>query len=112
MPDKDFSRVLLLLVDAAAYVLKMGKGVASQMLSSIHVTCMTHAVHREAETTRAKFPDIHRLVSSCKVFAKTPRRRSYFQELHPEVELPPEPITTRRGRGLRLWCITRRILRL
>ena len=98
MPDMDFSRVLLLLTDAAAYMLKMGKGVASLLPNCIHLTCMAHAVHRVAETIRAKFPDVDRLVSSCKkVFAKAPRRRSYFKELHPDVELPPEPITTRWG---------------
>ena len=91
MPDMDFSRVLLLLTDAAAYMFKMGKGVASLLPNCIHLTCM-------AQTIRAKFPDVDRLVSSCKkVFAKAPRRRSYFKELDPDVELPPEPITTRWG---------------
>ena len=66
MPDKDFLRVLLLLTVFAAYMLKMGKGVALLMPNSTHVTCMAYAAHRVSETIRAKFPAVDRLVSSCK----------------------------------------------
>lgn len=100
-PNKDFSRVVLLLTDSAAYMLKMGRGVASMLPNCVHVTCMAHAVHRVAESIRLHFTEVDRLISNGKkVFCKAPRRRSLFKELHPNVELPPEPVTTRWGTWL------------
>jgi hypothetical protein len=60
-----------------------------------HLTCLAHGLHRVAETIRANFPPVDKLVSSVKkVFVKAPYRKEAFKAVAPSVPLPPEPILT------------------
>jgi hypothetical protein len=64
----------------------------------IHVMCLTHAIHRIAETVRAGYPKVDKLIANVKkVFRKAPSRIQYFKSIAPSLSLPPEPILTRWG---------------
>lgn len=97
--DENFEeRILLLVTDAAAYMLKAGKNLKIFYPNLKHITCVVHGLHRVAEEVRANFPNVNRLISSVKkVFLKAPLRvESYRRELG-NVPLPPESILTRWG---------------
>ena len=97
----ELSRVLVLLSDSAAYMIKMGKGLSTLLPNCVHITCLAHALHRLSESIRLRFNKVDRLVATVKtVFVKAPSRRATFQELHPETKLPPEPVITRWGTWL------------
>ena len=96
--EKAMVKVLNLLTDAASYMLKMAKGVAALLPNCLHFTCLTHGIHRLAESLRSLHPSVDKLVSNVKkVFVKSPSRRSSFKKVNPGVPLPPEPVTTRWG---------------
>ena len=64
----------------------------------IHVTCVTHGLHRVAELVRSNNSDVNRLISSIKkIFLKAPSRTERFLEIAPNTRLPPSPVVTRRG---------------
>ena len=90
--------VLLFVSDAAAYMVKAATGLKVLYPKMIHVTCLAHASHRVAETVRAFYPEVDRLISAVKkVFCKAPSRVRKFHEVAPGIPLPPEPIITRWG---------------
>lgn len=63
-----------------------------------HVTCITHALHRVAETIRNSYENVDQIISNVKkVFLKAPCRVQIFRNIYPELPLPPEPVITR-------WC--------
>ena len=96
--EQAMNKVLVLLTDAASYMLKMAKGVAALLPNCIHITCLAHGIHRIAESIRTLYPLVDKLVSQVKkVFVKAASRRSLFQEVNPGLPLPPEPVTTRWG---------------
>ena len=43
-----YDNVLLLLSDAAPYMIKAGEGLSVSYPKTIHVTCVAHALHRVA----------------------------------------------------------------
>lgn len=93
--------VLLLVTDAAAYMIKAATGLKVLFPKMIHVTCVAHAMHRVAETIRAFYPEVDRLISNVKkVFNKAPSRIRKFNETAPGVPLPPQPVVTRWGTWL------------
>ena len=90
-------RVLLLVTDAAPYMVRVGKNLKTIYPNLISVTCIAHAIHRLCEKVRDLFPDINSLVSSSrKIFFKCPARiEIYKQYMH--CELPPDVVVTRWG---------------
>ena len=98
-PDRaDFSKVLLLLSDSAAYMKKMASGMSALLPKAIHVTCLAHGVHRLAEKIRSSFQNVDLLVNNGKkAFLKAASRQRVFRELKPSLPLPPRPVTTRWG---------------
>lgn len=93
-------RVLLLLTDAASYMLKAGKSLKTFYKNVIHVTCMAHALNLIAEKVRDSFPELNSLVNQGKkIFLKAPSRVVVYKELM-EVALPPTPVLTRWGTWL------------
>lgn len=94
-------KVLLLLTDSAAYMLKAGEVLSAIYPKMLHVTCLAHGLHRVAEEVRNNFPEVNMLISSVKkIFLKAPSRVQAFREILPGVSLPPEPILTRWGTWL------------
>lgn len=77
-------KILLLLTDATPYMIKPGKGLQILCPKIIHVTSVTHAMHRVAEKLWLVFPKVDSFVSNIE---KGP--------------LPPRPILTRWG-----TCVT------
>lgn len=95
------SRVLLLVTDAAPYMIKAGRALKVLFPSMLHVTCLAHAFHRVAEEVRRKFPDVDKLIANGKkVFRKAPKRVQTFKSIVPDTALPPEPIVTRWGKWI------------
>lgn len=100
---KDFKRgqFLLLLSDAAPYMVKAGKAILEFNPKITHVTCAAHGLHRVCETIRLLFDDVNQLISNCKkIFCKAPERVRLFKTDNPDIPLPPEPIITRWGTWL------------
>lgn len=91
-------KVLLFLSDAAPYMVKAGEAIKLFYSKIIHVTCLAHAFHRIAETVRAGYPKVDKLIANVKkVFRKAPSRIQYFKSIAPSLSLPLEPILTRWG---------------
>lgn len=98
--DND-EKVLLLVTDAAAYMLKAGGSLKCFYPNLIHLTCFAHGMNRVAEKIREYFPNVNKLISSVKkVFLKAPLRIEIYREILPNTPLPPEPILTRWGTWL------------
>ncbi|KAL4131839.1 hypothetical protein QTP88_009087 [Uroleucon formosanum] len=97
----EHNNVLLLVSDAAPYMVKAGSAIQIFYPKILHVTCLAHALHRVAEQIRIDFPLVDKLISSVKkVFLKCPSRIQIFKNEAPELSLPPEPVLTRWGTWL------------
>jgi len=67
----------------------------------MHVTCVEHAIHRDAEKIRSNFQDFNKFISYVKkIFLKSPYRTQMFKTLAPGIPLPPKPVITRWGTWL------------
>ena len=70
-----YDNVLLLLTDAAPYMIKAGEELSVSYPKMIHVTCVAHAQHRVIETIRMLYPNVDKLIANArKVFVKSPSR--------------------------------------
>jgi hypothetical protein len=91
-------KVLLLYLDAAAYMLKATTALKVFYQNLIHFTCMAHGPQRVVEEVTSNFPDVNKLISSRKkVFMKAPQCVQCYRNELPDVALPPEPVLTRWG---------------
>lgn len=94
-------KILLLLSDAAPYMIKAGQNLKIFYENLIHVTCLAHGLNRVAEEIRKQFPLINDLIKNAKkIFLKAPLRVQFYKEQLPNTPLPPEPIITRWGTWL------------
>lgn len=91
-----FSRVLLLLSDAAAYMKAAYNSLHVVFPKMTHVTCIVHGLNRVAEQVRIQYPNVNILVHSVKsIFLKARVRVRLFKTELPAVPLPPQPVITR-----------------
>ncbi len=96
-----YDRVLLFVSDAAAYMKKVGKDLATLFPKMIHVTCLAHGLHRIADHIRCLFSKADDLVNNIKkIFLKSPNRVQLLKEMYPDLPLPPQPVITRWGTWL------------
>lgn len=96
-----YNNVLLMVTDAASYMIKSGTTLKGIFPNLIHLTCLAHGLHRIAETIRSCYPLVDKLVSSVKkIFVKAPSRVQIFRTIAPDTPLPPQPILTRWGSWL------------
>lgn len=58
-----FMQVLLLVTDAAGYMLKAFKSLSITYPKMIHITCLAHGLSRVAEQVRAEFPLVNSYIS-------------------------------------------------
>ncbi|CAH0562763.1 unnamed protein product [Brassicogethes aeneus] len=94
-------KILLMLSDAAAYMVKTASNLKVFYGNLIHCTCLAHGLNRVAETIRQQFPLVNELIKNGKkVFIKAPLRVQLFKEQLPNTPLPPEPVLTRWGTWL------------
>lgn len=93
-------KILLLLTDAAKYMVKAAEILKIFYTKMVHVTCIVHGLNRIAEQVRELCPNVNTLVNNGKkVFLKAPNRvEMYRQEM--EGPLPPSPVLTRWGTWL------------
>lgn len=116
-----YDKVLLAVTDAAAYMLLAIRSLQVLYPKMLHVTCCAHGLHRVAEFIRSQFPNVNDLISNTKAvfvkvmhcyrfvfgmnseqkFNQAPGRRKIFQEICPDIGLPPSPVTTRWGTWLK-----------
>ena len=90
---------LLLLSDAAKYMLKAGDTLKIMYQRLLHVTCTAHFLHNCAEHIRAHFKATNNLISSIKAATiKNKDHRSLFTAAG--LSAPPQPILTRWGTWL------------
>ena len=91
---------LLLLSDAAKYMLKAGDTLKIMYQCLLHVTCTAHLLHNSAEHIRAHFKAANNLISSIKAATiKNKDRCSLFTAAG--FSAPPQPILTRWGTWLK-----------
>lgn len=65
----------------------------------MHVTCVTHGLHRVAEETTKYFSQVDRLISNGKkIFFKTVSRVQILKKIVPIIILPSQPVLDR-GHG-------------
>jgi len=82
-------------------MVKAGKSIKSFYPKIVHVTCVTHGLHRVAEEIRLQFSKVDDLIFNVKKNGlKAPSRTIIFRNIAPNLELPPQPILTRRGTWL------------
>lgn len=64
-------KVLLIVTDAAPYMILAMSNLKVLYPNAIHVTCTAHALHRVAEFIRNEFDNVNKLISNTKkVFSK------------------------------------------
>lgn len=91
-----YSKILLIVTDAAPYMCAAVKSLKILYPKMLHITCFSHGLHRLAEFVRSKFVAVNDLIASCKaVFVKAPSRKAAFREMAPNVTMPPSPCITR-----------------
>ena len=96
-----YDRVLLLLSDAAAYMLKARIALCGTYPKMRHLTCLAHALHRICEEIRAYARRVDALIATGnRQFRKCPSRVMAFKRNLPNVSLPPKPVLTRWGTWL------------
>lgn len=94
-------KILLMLSDAAAYMVKSAQNLKIFYKNLVHVTCIAHALNRVAEEIRYEFPDINALIMTAKkIFIKAPLRVQAYKDKLPGLPLPPQPVITRWGTWL------------
>lgn len=94
------NKILLLVSDAAPYMIKTGHALKVFYRNMIHVTCLAHGLNRVLEKIREIFPHINKLVcNGKKIFLKSPSRVVKYKTIM-QCELPPEPVLTRWGTWL------------
>lgn len=60
-----------MLTDAAAYMLSAMNSLKVLYPKMVHLTCLSHGLHRVAEFIRSRFPNVNQLIASTKaVFVK------------------------------------------
>ena len=102
---------LLLLSDAAKYMLKAGDTLKIMYQRLLHVTCIAHLVYNCAERIRAHFKITDNLISSIKAATiKNKDRRSLFTAAG--LSVPPQPILTQWTHSLGQCFSMRKTLRL
>lgn len=66
-----YDKVLLVLTDAAAYMIAAMRSLQILFSKMLHLTCFDHGLHRVAEFIRAQFPNVNKLIANTKaVFSK------------------------------------------
>jgi hypothetical protein len=91
-------KVIYMVTDGAAYMVKAGHNLKLFFPNLIHVTCLAHAMNRVAEAVRTEFPLVNKLINNGKkVFVKAPTRVQVYKEMLVDVPLPVQPILTRWG---------------
>ena len=88
---------MLLISDAASYMLKAGETLKVLYPDCFHVTCFSHLLHNCAMRVKSHYPDVDNLIASTKALTIKNRSR---KELFKDIGYPPQPVVTRWGSWL------------
>ena len=83
---------LLLLSDAASYMISAGSVLKNMYPNLFHVTCIAHLLHNCAMKVRTNSPAVDELIARIKA---TVTKNATRRELFCEIGQPPEPVVTR-----------------
>ena len=92
--SNDRSNFLLLLSDAASYMIKAGILLKTLFLNLVHVTCFSHLLHNCALRVKSYCSNVDNLISTIKAATVNNETR---RSLSTEIGYPPEPVVTRWG---------------
>lgn len=85
-----YNNVLLLLSEAALYMVKTKKAIQVFYSKMIHITCLARGLHRVGEKIRKHFPKVDQLISNGKKnVLKAPSRVHIFKEITLNILFPP-----------------------
>lgn len=75
-----YEKFLLLVTDAAAYMVKAGVSMKVFYPNLIHCTCLAHGLSRVAESVRSEFEDVNTLIlNGKKIYSKAPLRVQHYK---------------------------------
>lgn len=78
--------LLLLVTDAATYMVKADGLSRTFYVNMIHLTCLAHGIHRVCEFIHSAFESVDKLIANCKkFFLKLPSRINIFDEKLPNI---------------------------
>ena len=87
-------KVLLLISDAAKYMIKAGKNLNLFYTRMTHITCISHLFHNAAIKIKEAFPKVDKIVATVKAATvKNKTRKGLFRSAG--LQLPPQPVLTR-----------------
>lgn len=73
-----YQNVLLVVTDAAPYMVSAVKSLKILFPKMLHITCLAHGLHRIADFVRTQFGDVNSLIANCKaVFLKVQSKSFY-----------------------------------
>lgn len=102
-------RVHILVTDGAAYMGKAAKALRVFYPNMIHIRCVAHSLHNVSEVIRTRASLANALVVAVKkVFRKSPIRIAEYNEVCPDLPLPPKPVSTRWGTWIKSVCFIAR----
>jgi len=88
----DRNDILLIITNAAPYMIKSVKALNVLYPRMMHLTCL----NRVCEEIRSLFPNVDLLIyNEKKVFSKFTHRNAIFKQFAPNVQIPPKPVITR-----------------
>lgn len=96
--EKYYNRVLLVVTDAATYMISAFNNLKSYLFPNMHhITCLAHALHRVCERIREEFIDVNQFISLMKkTLLKSNERKAAYRRIT-GLPLPPTPVITRWG---------------
>ena len=96
----DREKVLLLISDAASYMVKAAESLKIFYGKMSHVTCTSHLLHNACTRVRSAFPEVDTLIASVKAATRKNRsRKEMFRR--EQIPVPPAPVVTRWGSWLK-----------
>ena len=108
-------KVLMLISDAATYMVKAGEMLKHFYENMTYVTCTSHLLHNACLRIKSTFPKVDNLIASVKAATRKNRtRREMFRR--EGIPIPPAPVVTRWGSWLKAafyyaknFCVVRDI---
>ena len=92
---------LMLISDAAAYMVKAGQILKMLYEDCFHITCFAHLLHNCALRVKSFYSDVDNLIAAVKSLTVKNKTR---KELFSDIGYPPVPIVTRWGSWLEAAC--------
>lgn len=93
--DTPYNRVKLFISDQAPYMVKSVQAMKKLSPTSMHITCLAHAIQRVAETVRSTHRATDRFIGAFKeILRGSVKRRKEFTAVT-GLLCPPKPVITR-----------------